>query len=261
MINRLVHGEIHELRLERPPVNALSPGLLRLLAEEVRCSPERGARAVVLSGGEGIFSGGLDVPVLIELDRDGFAEALEHFFDAIEALAASKIPVAAAITGHSPAGGAVLALCCDWRVMAEGDFTIGLNEVRIGIPIPDLVADLAIRAAGARVGERLCVSGRLLSPEEALAVGFVDALAPAAEVVSAALGWCEQTIEVPEHALLGTRSVLRRDLVEKIRGHRKDDARRLTELWFQPELRGAMQKLVARLKNGQASNEELGIRK
>ena len=87
-----------------------------------------------------------------------------------------------------------------------------------------------------------------MSPEEALAVGFVDALAPAAQVVSAALRWCEQIVAVPEHALLGTRSVMRRDLIEKIRRHRGDDARRLTELWFQPELRSAMQKLVAQLK-------------
>jgi enoyl-CoA hydratase/carnithine racemase len=250
MIKRIVHGEIHELRLDRPPVNALSPDLLQLLASEVQTSADRGARALVLSGGDGVFSGGLDVPVLIELDRDGFSGALEHFFDAIEALAASSIPVAAAITGHSPAGGAVLALCCDWRVMAEGDFAFGLNEVRIGIPIPDLVAELAIRAAGARVGEALCVSGRLLSPEEALDVGFVDALASPGEVVPAALEWCAGIVEVPRHALIGTRSVMRRDLIEKIRMHRKDDARHLTDQWFQPELRGAMHKLVARLKDG-----------
>lgn len=249
MIDRFVHGEIHELRLERPPVNALSPELLQLLASEVRTSPDRGARALVLSGGAGIFSGGLDVPILIQLDRQGFSCALEHFFDAIEALAASPIPVAAAITGHSPAGGAVLALCCDWRVMAEGDFAIGLNEVRIGIPVPKVVAELAVRTVGARVGEALCVSGRLLRPEEALEVGFVDAIAPVGEVIPTALQWCEQIIEAPEHALAKTRAVMRWDLVEKIRRQREDDARHLTNMWFEPELRDAMRALVARLKD------------
>jgi len=248
MINRMIHGDVHELRLNRPPVNALSPDLLQFLAEEVRRSPAQGARALVLSGREGMFSAGLDVPVLFELEREDLGRALVSFFDAIEALVASEVPVAVAITGHSPAGGAVLSLCCDWRVMAEGDFTIGLNEVRIGIPVPALVAELAVRAVGPRAGETLCVSGKLLSPAEAIEIGFVDELAPVGEVVAVARRWCEQIVEAPPQALADTRSVLRRDLIETIRTHREEDSSRLADLWFQPELRGAMRDLVARLK-------------
>ena len=250
MINRMIHGEIHELRLNRPPVNALSPELLQFLGEEVHRSVKQGARAIVLSGREGMFSAGLDVPVLVELDRKALGRALDSFFDAIEALAASTVPVAAAITGHSPAGGAVLALCCDWRVMAKGDFTIGLSEVRIGIPVPKTVADLATRAVGRRAGEELCVSGRLLDPAQALEVGFVDEVVPVGEVVRAARRWCEHIIEAPARALADTRSVLRRDLVESIQSQRKEDLLSLVEQWFQPDLQFAMRDLVGRLKGG-----------
>ena len=248
MIDRMIHGEVHELRLNRPPVNALSPDLLRLLADEVRRSPTQGARALVLSGRDGMFSAGLDVPVLIELDREALGRALASFFDSIEALAASAVPVAAAITGHSPAGGAVLSLCCDRRVMAEGDYSIGLSEVRIGIPVPRIVADLAIRTVGRRIGEALCVSGKLLNPVEALEVGFVDELAPVGEVVTAARRWCEDIIQSPSKALSDTRSVLRSDLVESVQRNSKDDVRLLTEQWFRPELQTAMRDLVARIK-------------
>ena len=248
MIDRMIHGEVHELRLNRPPVNALSPDLLRLLADEVRRSPTQGARALVLSGRDGMFSAGLDVPVLIELDREALGRALASFFDSIEALAASAVPVAAAITGHSPAGGAVLSLCCDRRVMAEGDYSIGLSEVRIGIPVPRIVADLAIRTVGRRIGEALCVSGKLLNPVEALEVGFVDELTPVGEVVTAARRWCEDIIKSPSKALSDTRSVLRSDLVESVQRNSKDDVRLLTEQWFQPELQTAMRDLVARIK-------------
>ena len=250
MINRLIHGEVHELRLNRPPVNALSPDLLRFLSEEVRRSAEQGARAIVLSGREGMFSAGLDVPVLIELDKEELGRALVAFFDAIDALAASVVPVAAAITGHCPAGGAVLSLCCDRRVMAEGDYAIGLNEVRIGIPVPRIVADLATRAVGRRVGEALCVSGKLLTPAEALEVGFVDEVVPVGDVVAAARRWCEDIIQAPSQALGDTRSVLRRDLVESIQSHSKDDVRLLADQWFQPELQTAMSDLVTQLKGG-----------
>jgi enoyl-CoA hydratase/carnithine racemase len=249
MINRMIHGEVHELRLNRPPVNALSPDLLRFLADEVRRSPAQGARALILSGREGMFSAGLDVPVLIELDREALGRALAAFFDAIEALAASVVPVVAAITGHSPAGGAVLSLCCDRRVMAEGDYSIGLNEVRIGIPVPMIVADLATRAVGRRAGEELCVSGRLLTPAEALDVGFVDELAPVDGVVAAARRWCEHILEAPAGALADTRSALRRDLVESVQSQRKEDLCSLVEQWFEPELQNAMRDLVARLKD------------
>jgi enoyl-CoA hydratase/carnithine racemase len=248
MIEFIEHGEIHELRLNRPPVNALSPELLAAIGEGVRRAPKEGARAVVLSGSPGVFSGGLDVPCLLALDRQDLAAALEVFFGVVETLARSEVPVVAAITGHSPAGGAVLALACDWRVMADGDFKIGLNEVRIGIPIPAIVASLVQRAVGARRAEDLCVTGRLLDPAEALKTGLVDEVVAPVRVVEAARSWCEQVVSVPSSALAETRTRMRADLVEMIERHRERDARRLAQAWFEPELQAAMKQLVARLK-------------
>jgi len=248
MIDVIEHGEVLELRLNRPPVNALSPELLAAIGSGVRQAPKDGARAVVLSGSPGVFSGGLDVPCLLALDRHDLSAGLEVFFGTIESLATSPVPVAAAITGHSPAGGAVLALACDWRVMADGEFKIGLNEVRIGIPIPEIVASLVRRAVGARRAEDLCVTGRLLDPTSALEAGFVDAVVPPDQVVDAARNWCEGVISVPPSALVETRTRMRSDLVAMIERHCERDARRLSEAWFEPELQTAMKQLVARLK-------------
>jgi 3,2-trans-enoyl-CoA isomerase len=248
MIDAIEHGEVLELRLNRPPVNALSPELLAAIGEGVGRAPQDGARAVVLSGSPGVFSGGLDVPCLLALDRHDLAAALEVFFSTIETLAKSSVPVAAAITGHSPAGGAVLALACDRRMMAEGDFKIGLNEVRIGIPIPEIVAALARRAVGARRAEDLCVTGRLLDPAEALETGLVDDVVAPDRVVEAARAWCEQVVSVPSAALAETRTRMRSDLVEMIERHRERDAMRLAQAWFEPELQAAMKQLVSRLK-------------
>ena len=115
MIITLDHGAVRELRLNRPPANALSPQLIVALREAVEGAPQDGVRALVLSGAPGMFSAGLDVPLLLTLDRAAMAGVWRDFYALLRALASSSIPIAAAITGHAPAGGTVLPLFCDWR--------------------------------------------------------------------------------------------------------------------------------------------------
>jgi enoyl-CoA hydratase/carnithine racemase len=248
MIERVTHERIVELRLNRPPVNALSPALLQAIADEVRGAPERGAQAVVVSGGDGVFSAGLDLPLLVELERDALRAALETFFDAMHAVAASAVPVAMAMTGHSPAAAAILAMFGDWRVMAAGDFRVGLNEVRIGLPMPEVVFAVAARTVGERHAERMCVTGELMPPDDALRIGLIDALAPPEQVVAEAVGWCRARLEVPQNGLAETRSTVRRGLVELLERHRTRDVDRLAERWFEPELQAVLRAVVDDLK-------------
>jgi Delta3-Delta2-enoyl-CoA isomerase len=139
MLLTLTHGPIRELRLNRPPANALSYELIKGLREAIEAAPQNGVRALILSGTPGRFSGGLDVPLLLTYDRAGMAALWREFYALLKAMAGSPIPIAAAITGHAPAGGTVLSLFCDWRVMADGDFKLGLNEVQIGLPLPPVI--------------------------------------------------------------------------------------------------------------------------
>ena len=249
MIEVIEHGGVRELKLARPPANALSPELLAQLRSQIESAPADGAGALVLSGTEGLFTGGLDVPLLLTLDRDEMKQAVELFFAAMEALAASEIPVAAAITGHSPAGGAVLALFCDWRVMAKGPFVIGLNEVRIGIPMPVVVADTLARVVGRRHAEVLCQTGNLLGPQEALDVGLVDRVVAIDQVVPSAVEWCRELTELPPHALSVTRRTVRRDLIEIVRRSKSGDVEDLVREWFRPEVQGPLRKLAEQLRD------------
>src|SRR5690606_21307984 len=116
------------------------------------------------------------VPHLLALgdDRQALRAAWEAFFDAARALAGCPVPVVAAIAGHAPAGGCVLALCCDYRIMAAGPFSIGLNETQVGLVAPEGVQHLMRRTVGAHRAERLLVHGALLDAERALAAGLVD---------------------------------------------------------------------------------------
>ena len=247
MLMKIEHGDILELRLAHPPANALNPALVHALREAIESAPAARARALVLSGAEGMFSAGLDVPALLKLDQSGMYEFWREFIHLLRAIALSALPIAAAITGHSPAGGAVLATFCDTRIAAEGQFKIGLNEVRVGLPVPSVIHAALKRLVGARQAERLCVHGLLIAPEEALRIGLVDQVLPPAQVIPAALEWCRSLLELPPQAVAATRKLVRADLSAAVTQLGERSHADLMNVWFSHETQAAMRAMVAQL--------------
>ena len=247
MIQTLEHGPVRELRLSRPPVNALSPELIVELRKAIRAAGSEGARALILSGAPGRFSGGLDVPLLLTLDRAAMAALWRDFYALLGAIATSPIPIAAAITGHAPAGGTVLALFCDYRVMADGEYRIGLNETQVGIPIPPVIWEGARRLLGLRLAEQLAVSGRLLTSREALAVGLVDEVVAPDDVVGRAVSWCESLLALPPEAMAGTRRLSRADLVAVFEADLESELASVVAAWWSSETQATLRTLAQRL--------------
>lgn len=249
MLEQIEHDEVLEIRLARPPVNALSPQLVQALRSSLAAAPGQGARAVVLSASPGLFSAGLDVPVLLTLDREAMTAFWRDFFSLLQTIACSPIPVAAAITGHSPAGGTVLALFCDYRVMASGPFKLGLNETQVGLALPGPILSALQRLLGPHRAERHIVAGNLILGEEAERIGLVDQLAQADQVVEQALQWCRFHLQLPARAMRLNREAARADLAALFAD---PDALRVDEFiegWFHPETQAVLQALVARLKS------------
>lgn len=249
MLQTIDHGPVRELRLDRPPANALSPELIAALREAVEGAPAAGARALVLSGSPGRFSGGLDVPLLIQLDPPSIAVVWRDFYRLMRGLAGSSIPVAAALTGHSPAGGAVLSIFCDARFMAQSpdvDFKIGFNEVQVGIPLPPIIFRAFRRLVGARQAERLSVSGQLVSGPEAHAIGLVDELVPADRVIERAVEWCDSLLALPPQALAITRQTARADLIAEF-NETEGELASLVDMWFSDETQTVLKSVVERL--------------
>jgi len=240
------HGAVRELRLNRPPANALNLELIAALRQAVEASPHDGVRALVLSGAPGRFSAGLDVPQLLGLDRAALAALWREFYALLKALAGSPIPIAAAITGHAPAGGTVLPLLCDWRVGAQGDFKLGLSEVQVGIVLPPIILSALRRQVGPRQAERLAVTGVLISPQEALSIDLVDELASVEHVVSRALEWCQGVLALPAEAMAATRSNARADLVGLF-DNLESELDAVTEGWSRPQTQHALHAMVERL--------------
>jgi enoyl-CoA hydratase/carnithine racemase len=247
LLNVIDHGRVRELRLARPPVNALDRALMNALAEAIRAAPEDGCGALVVSGSPGRFSGGLDLPELLGLPAPELRATWVSFFGLMRAIATSALPVAAALTGHSPAGGTVLAVFADHRVMAAGAYKVGLNEVQVGLPVPPLLLRGLSYLVGERQAERLAVGGLLLSPDEAQRVGLVDEVAPLEEVVPRAVAWAADLLTRPPHAMSATRRTARRPLVEAFDA--LDDAAMdaVMAAWNEPEAQATLRALAARL--------------
>ncbi|GAB3091234.1 enoyl-CoA hydratase/isomerase family protein [Lysobacter terrae] len=246
-------ADIVELRLARAPVNALDPALCAELQQAITAAVKQGAKGLVLSGNEKVFSAGLDVPYLLSLgeDRAVLLAAWGAFFDAIRALASSPVPVVAAITGHAPAGGCVLALCCDYRVMAKAEdvtrpFRIGLNETQVGLVAPIGIQKLMERAVGKHRAGVLLATGELVDAERANQIGLVDELAAADQVVARAVAWLQSLLNLPRQPVLTTRAISRADLIEAVQPE-NIQLERFIDAWTEADTQAGLKALVARL--------------
>ena len=253
MITVAEHGRVRELSLSRRPVNALNPALVAALRSRLREARQDGCGAVLLSGRPGCFSAGLDVPELLQLDRTQLRAMWQDFFGLLSDIATSDIPIGAALTGHSPAGGAVMAICADYRVLAEGEYLVGLNEVEVGLPMPAVLHRVLTHVVGARTAERLTVSGALLKPPEAARCGLVDEVVPMAQVVPRTLAWLEHVVAGSPAAVAFTRRQARQPLFDAFAT--VDDAlvERMLDAWFSEETQRALRALVARLDKDRAT--------
>jgi 3,2-trans-enoyl-CoA isomerase len=254
MILTFDHESVRELRLNRPPVNALSSELISTLRRAVQEAPQNGARAIIISGAPGRFSAGLDLPVLLTLGESEMKVLWGELYGLLRAIATSPVPTVAAITGHAPAGGTVLTLFCDWRIMADGDFKIGLSEVQVGIPLPPVILAGLRRLVGLRHAEYLAVSGALITPAEALQVGLVDELAPVEQVVERALRWCQHLLALPPNAMTTTRQEARKELCELFASDLDPELEKVLAGWWHPETQSTLRTIAAQLGKKKAAS-------
>lgn len=248
MLNIIDHGKVREICLARPPVNALNQEFVSQQTAAISEATKQ-ADAIVLSGLPGIFSAGLDVVELLPLGNEDMRDFWQAFIGLLEAIACSPVPTAAAITGHAPAGGALISLMADYRVMGSGKSKIGLNETRVGLVVPHLLQAAMSMATGSRVAEKMIVAGTLISPEQALQVNLVDALENSDEAtVRHAVEWCEGLLALPRQAMLGNRAIARAPYRQLFDAHRDEGVEALTKAWFAEETQNELKTLVARLQ-------------
>ena len=203
-----VDDGVATLRLDRPPVNALSFQVQAEIAAAAAEASERAdVRAVVLWGGERVFAAGADIAEMATASHEQMQVSSRELQASFTAVATIPKPVVAAVTGYALGGGCELALCADVRIAAQ-DARLGQPEILLGV-IPGAGGTQRLaRLVGPSRAKDLVLTGRMIGADEALAMGLVDRVLPAAEVLPAALTWAGQFRHGPAVALAAAKRVV-----------------------------------------------------
>jgi enoyl-CoA hydratase/carnithine racemase len=201
-------GAVATIRIDRPPANALFRPLSLELSEAANTlAADPHVRSVVVWGGERLFAAGADIKAMVEFGPEEAAPDVGALETACRDLEAIGCPVVAAITGFALGGGLEVALACDRRIAAE-DARLGLPEIGLGI-IPGAGGTQRLpRLVGLARARDLILTGRLVEAPEALAMGLVDRVAPAAEVLEQATGEARRFAEGPTLAYAAAKRAL-----------------------------------------------------
>ena len=189
MISVESHGKVVLAKLNHGISNAINPKVVKELETILnQVKNDTGINGLVLgSSNEKFFSIGYDIPELFEMNRIDFKGFYRLFNQLCLDLFTLPKPTVAAITGHAIAGGCILALCCDYRFIAKGHKLMGLNEVKLGLPVPYMPDRLLHALVGVCKAREMMESGEFYPSDKALEIGIVDKMLPIEDVVKAAI--------------------------------------------------------------------------
>jgi enoyl-CoA hydratase/carnithine racemase len=191
-VNLTVTDGVGTIRLDRPKMNALNVQVQEeIRAVALQATDDDSVRAVVIWGGERVFAAGADIKEMADMSYVDMVRRSGPLQSSLSAVAAIPKPTVAAITGYALGGGCELALCADYRIAAD-DAKLGQPEILLGV-IPGAGGTQRLsRLVGPSKAKDLIYTGRFVDAAEALQIGLVNKVVPAAEVYDAAVAWASQ---------------------------------------------------------------------
>lgn len=241
------HGELAVLAMNTGKANAISAEFIRQLDRAREDFAKSDARALVVTGYDRFFSAGLDLPSLVGLERPELGDFVRRFDAAMLRWWDLPRPVVAAINGHAIAGGCVIALQADLRLMADGPGRIGLAEVSLGIGLPaSVIETLRAQVPSSSLGP-IALEGRLLAPRDALALGLVHEVVAPDALQERALARARELAALPPAAFAMIKASIRRPVTERVRSTVEHETAAWLTTWFSPEARSRVAAQVARL--------------
>ena len=242
------HGEVAIVKLDRGVTNTIDLQLVEELSETLQgVTHDPGVHSLVLgSSNERFFSIGFDIPQLFGLARQDFKFFYQTFNRVCMDLYTLPKPTIAAITGHVIAGGCILALCCDYRFIARGRKLMGLNEIRLGVPVPYLADCILRHVVGVRYAREITDTGEFYQPEESLQMGIVDQVLPLEQVLPKSVEKARLLGALPQEPF----AMIKRNRVERVEAQvltrLEEKERFFVDRWYSDEARERLREAMER---------------
>ena len=223
LVSFTLNDGIAVITLNNGKVNALSPAVLAALNAALDRAQEAGAM-VVLTGQPGILSGGYDLKVMMKGPEQAIALVTAGSMLTRRMLAHPQ-PIIVACGGHAVAKGAFLLLASDYRLGAEGNFLIGLNEVQIGMTMHHVGILLARDRLSPAAFQRSVINAEMFAPQAAMQAGFLDRVVAPDQLMSSAMEVAHQMKKLNAAAHRNTKLKARKALLDALDGAIEVDGR------------------------------------
>lgn len=234
--------------LDRGKSNAINTEMLQELNNLLKSiENDDSISGIILHGKDRFFSSGLDLIELYDYNEVQIREFWILFLDFVNTFVSFKKPSVAAISGHSPAGGCVLSLCCDYRIMVDGEFIIGLNEVPVGIIVPEGIFHLYSFWIGQAKAYRYLLEGKLLNPQQALEVGLIDEVVSPEKLRSRAEKQLLSFIQFDAETWQQSKINMRRSLIQQMAETPSDMLDKVLKQWWAPSTRSILKTIITNL--------------
>jgi 3,2-trans-enoyl-CoA isomerase len=232
-INVQTWAGVSTLRLSRGKVNALNQAVVDQLRKALKgCESNPDVAAIILTGTGKFFSFGFDVQEILSFSKRQFTDFLTNFTDLYSYMFQCRKPIIAALNGHTIAGGCMLALACDYRVMVSGRAKISLNEISFGASVPAGSVEMLRFWVGNANATAVLFSGAMYSAEEAKDLGLVQRVATERELMDVTRDVATNFASNYSPAFVSIKSLLRKHVVEQMANRERDGIQEFVDIWY-----------------------------
>ena len=248
LIQTDIQNNIAIFSLNRGVINALNANMIHRINDELdKVEKMQNVHGVILtSSNSKFYSIGLDLPELFPLTDEEFTKFFQDFSQLCVKILSFPKPVIASINGHAIAGGCILALACDYRLVKEGNVKMGLNEIKLGVPVPYIAECILKDLIGIYQTRYVSETGEFFSPEKLLAIGLIDEIVPEDTLQDHAIVKINKIANHSLKAYSKIKEIRNEQILERFEKNNQRTTEEFVKLWYSPIARERLKEAMTK---------------